>query len=107
MMEIRRTYCGLCHPRCGALLQVEDGRAIKVEGDPDHPISRGRLCARGRLLVDPLQLLSMKQTCQKHCFSTLNHNLAYCYNDARVIKFIWKQAKNRFQGGARSFEDEW
>jgi radical SAM protein with 4Fe4S-binding SPASM domain len=54
---------------------------------------------------DPIQLKCMKQTCQKHCFSTLNHNLGYCYNDARVIKFVWKQAKNRFQGGARSFED--
>jgi radical SAM protein with 4Fe4S-binding SPASM domain len=51
------------------------------------------------------QLASMKQTCQKHCFSTLNHNLGYCYNDARVIKFVWKQAKNRFQGGAQSLED--
>ncbi len=54
MTETRRTYCGLCHPRCGALLRVEDGHAVKVEGDPDHPISRGRLCARGRLLVDHL-----------------------------------------------------
>ena len=54
---------------------------------------------------DPTQLKCVKQTCQKHCFSTLNHNLGYCYNDARVIKFIWKQAKNRFRGGARSFED--
>jgi radical SAM protein with 4Fe4S-binding SPASM domain len=51
------------------------------------------------------QLQHMKQNCQKHCFSTLNHNLGYCYNDARVIKFVWKQTKNRFQGGARSFED--
>jgi len=33
---------------------IEDGRAIKVEGDAEHPISRGRLCARGRLLVDRL-----------------------------------------------------
>jgi len=54
MSEIRRTFCGLCHPRCGARLVIKDGRAIQVEGDPDHPISRGRLCARGRLLVDHL-----------------------------------------------------
>jgi hypothetical protein len=48
----------------------------------------------------------MKKTCQQHCFSTLNHNLAYCYNDARVIKFVWTNlVKNRMQGGARSFED--
>jgi hypothetical protein len=34
------------------------------------------------------QLDGMKKTCQKHCFSTLNHNLAYCYNDAPVIKWM-------------------
>ena len=32
-------------------------------------------------------------------------SLGYCYDDARVIKWLWKQAKNGFQGGARSFED--
>ncbi len=54
---------------------------------------------------DRAQLLDMKETCQKHCFSTLNHNLSYCYNDARVIKFLWQQARNGLNGGARSFED--
>jgi MoaA/NifB/PqqE/SkfB family radical SAM enzyme len=53
---------------------------------------------------DQKQMGEMKKSCQKHCFSTLNHNLAYCYNDARVIKWIWKQTKNGFTG-ARSFED--
>lgn len=51
------------------------------------------------------QLFEMKTTCQKHCFSTLNHNLAYCYNDARVIKWMWENVKRGFQGGMRSFED--
>jgi hypothetical protein len=55
---------------------------------------------------DSHQLKDMKKTCQHHCFSTLNHNLGYCYNDARVIKWVWKQAvTNKFKGGARSFED--
>jgi hypothetical protein len=40
----------------------------------------------------------MKKSCQPHCFSTLNHILAYCYNDARVIKWMLRQALNRFQG---------
>jgi MoaA/NifB/PqqE/SkfB family radical SAM enzyme len=52
--------------------------------------------AEGKL--EASQLAAMKKTCQKHCFSTLNHNLSYCYNDARVIKWLWKQALNRFQG---------
>jgi MoaA/NifB/PqqE/SkfB family radical SAM enzyme len=55
---------------------------------------------------DAGQLKHMKSTCQRHCFSTLNHNLGYCYDDARVIKWVWKQViTNRLQGGARSFED--
>lgn len=55
---------------------------------------------------DAEQLATMKKSCQQHCFSTLNHNLAYCYNDARVIKFVWTQiVKNRMKGGARSFDD--
>jgi radical SAM protein with 4Fe4S-binding SPASM domain len=55
---------------------------------------------------DPDQLSAMKKTCQQHCFSTINHNLAYCYNDARVIKWLWSSViKNKFQGGVRSFED--
>jgi hypothetical protein len=53
---------------------------------------------------DRKQLSTMKQTCQRHCFSTLNHNLSYCYNDARVIKWLWNQAKNGLRGGVRSFE---
>jgi len=55
---------------------------------------------------DPGQLAGMKKECQRHCFSTLNHNLAYCYNDARVIRFIWTQVvKNRLKGGAQAFGD--
>ncbi|MEW6267552.1 MAG: molybdopterin-dependent oxidoreductase [Thermodesulfobacteriota bacterium] len=54
MPEIRRTYCGLCHPRCGLRLEMENGRAVRVTGDPEHPISRGRICARGRLMLDHL-----------------------------------------------------
>jgi hypothetical protein len=49
---------------------------------------------------------AMKSACQQHCFSTLNHNLAYCYNDARVMKWLWSSViENKFQGGVRSFED--
>ena len=58
-----------------------------------------------RSAIDPVQLAEMKRTCQQHCFSTLNHNLAYCYSGTRVLKWLWRQAMNGFQGGARSMED--
>ncbi len=52
MIETRRSYCGLCHPRCGLVLEMENGKAVRVKGDPDHPISRGRICERGRLMPE-------------------------------------------------------
>ena len=51
------------------------------------------------------QLKDMKQECQKTCFSTLNHILAFCYNDERVIKWLWKQAKVGFKRIEGNFED--
>jgi MoaA/NifB/PqqE/SkfB family radical SAM enzyme len=49
------------------------------------------------------QLQEMKVGCQPHCFSTLNHNLAYCYDAARVVKWVGKQALRGFQGVSGSF----
>jgi MoaA/NifB/PqqE/SkfB family radical SAM enzyme len=44
------------------------------------------------------QLDEMKKSCQPHCFSTLNHIVGFCYNDTRVIKWLFKQAIRGFQG---------
>jgi len=59
----------------------------------------------GKPKFDTAQLNEMKKKCQQHCFSTLNHNLAYCYNTRRVIKWVFKQAANGFRGTTGSFED--
>ena len=54
---------------------------------------------------EPKELDSMKQTCQLHCFSTLNHNLAYAYKASRAIKWTLRQALRGFQSTTGSFED--
>jgi MoaA/NifB/PqqE/SkfB family radical SAM enzyme len=51
------------------------------------------------------QLNEMKKDCQTHCFSTLNHNLGYCYNDGRVMKWVLKQGTRGFQGVTGSFDE--
>ena len=48
--------------------------------------------------MEPRQLEELKHNCESNCFSTLNHILAFCYNDARVIKWLLKQASHGFQG---------
>jgi MoaA/NifB/PqqE/SkfB family radical SAM enzyme len=50
------------------------------------------------------QLVPMKAECQKHCFSTLNHIVGYCYNDRRAIQWLLKQARHGFQGVHGNFE---
>ena len=39
--------CRECPVGCGILVKSRDGRAIKIEGNPAHPVNRGGLCARG------------------------------------------------------------
>ena len=51
------------------------------------------------------QLDSMKAECQRHCFSTTNHNLSYCYKAFRAIRWFLKQAAHGFQGTTGSFEE--
>jgi molybdopterin-containing oxidoreductase family iron-sulfur binding subunit len=40
--------CGGCSAGCGLLVKERDGRPIKLEGNPEHPLSRGGLCAAGQ-----------------------------------------------------------
>ncbi len=43
--------CGGCKASCGTLVKVRDGRPIKLEGNPEHPLSKGGLCALAHSLV--------------------------------------------------------
>ncbi|MAG33210.1 MAG: hypothetical protein CL908_20215 [Deltaproteobacteria bacterium] len=43
--------CQECSAACGLHVKTREGRPIKLEGNPDHPINRGRLCARGQVAL--------------------------------------------------------
>jgi anaerobic selenocysteine-containing dehydrogenase/Fe-S-cluster-containing dehydrogenase component len=40
--------CQECPAACGLYVKTREGRPIKLEGNPDHPVNRGALCARGQ-----------------------------------------------------------
>lgn len=42
-----KSVCPFCAVGCGQLLYVKDDKLIQIEGDPESPISRGRLCPKG------------------------------------------------------------
>src|SRR5512135_3729484 len=46
--------CLACPASCGLLVTVLDGRPVKLEGNPDHPLSGGGLCARAQADVRAL-----------------------------------------------------
>ena len=48
------TTCRECAAACGVIAETRDGRAIKLEGNPDHPLNRGALCARGQSALQGL-----------------------------------------------------
>lgn len=45
--RVVRSVCPFCAVGCGQKVYVKDERVIAIEGDPDSPISRGRLCPKG------------------------------------------------------------
>src|SRR5947207_7071500 len=48
------TVCRECPAGCGVLAKNRDGRVVKVEGNPEHPVNQGALCGRGQASVQAL-----------------------------------------------------
>ena len=45
--RVAKSVCPYCAVGCGQRVFVKDGRVTQIEGDPDSPVSRGRLCPKG------------------------------------------------------------
>ncbi len=46
--------CTECSAGCGVHVRTREGRAVKLEGNPEHPINRGKLCSRGQAALQGL-----------------------------------------------------
>jgi formate dehydrogenase major subunit len=62
--RVARSVCPYCAVGCGQLVFVKDEQVIQIEGDPDSPVSRGRLCPKGaaskNLVTAPLRETKVK-----------------------------------------------
>jgi formate dehydrogenase major subunit len=45
--EVVKSVCPYCAVGCGQNIFVKDKKVVQIEGDPDSPVSRGRLCPKG------------------------------------------------------------
>jgi MoCo/4Fe-4S cofactor protein with predicted Tat translocation signal len=71
--------CTACPNSCGILIKTREGRPIKIDGNPDHPVSKGKICAQGQAsimsLYDPDRLKNPKKKL-----------------DRRFVDYNWKSA---------------
>jgi formate dehydrogenase major subunit len=62
--HVVKSICPYCAVGCGQLVYVREGKVDQIEGDPDSPISRGRLCPKGAasksLVTSPARLTTVK-----------------------------------------------
>ncbi|MFH1136203.1 MAG: molybdopterin-dependent oxidoreductase [Pseudomonadota bacterium] len=49
-----RTLCQLCHTNCGLIVRRGENGRISIKGDPDHPVNRGRCCAKALANIEIL-----------------------------------------------------
>jgi formate dehydrogenase major subunit len=62
--QVARSICPYCGVGCGQLVYHKDGKLISIDGDPESPVSRGRLCPKGsasyELLTHPKRLTKVR-----------------------------------------------
>ena len=62
--KVVKSICPYCAVGCGQNVYVKDGKVTQIEGDPDSPISRGRLCPKGaaskQLVTNPLRVTTVR-----------------------------------------------
>ncbi len=62
--RVARSVCPYCAVGCGQKIFIKDEKIVQIEGDPDSPVSRGRLCPKGsaskNLVTSPLRLTKVR-----------------------------------------------
>ena len=61
--------CTECDQGCGVHVRTREGRAVKLEGNPDHPVNQGKICSRGQAglqgLYNPGRVQSPMARCMR------------------------------------------
>jgi anaerobic selenocysteine-containing dehydrogenase len=52
--KIYKSACRMCHGGCGVLVHSEGDRVVKINGDPDSPLNRGKICPKGQASIEHL-----------------------------------------------------
>ncbi len=113
--------CQLCSTICGIVGHVKDGRLIKIEGNPNDPNSRGRLCARGQAglnhqyhpgrLLYPLKRIGArgegkwKRISWDEALDEISEKLKTIRESGRPENFAFHQGRQRSKDALKRFLD--
>ncbi|MCL4515813.1 MAG: molybdopterin-dependent oxidoreductase [Firmicutes bacterium] len=113
------SVCLQCVSGCGIIGYVEDGRIVKIEGNPEHPNNRGRLCAKGQAGInneyDPERILypmkrvgargegKWKRISREEAYSEVAARLREVRDLGRPEEFAFHYGRNRLQDYEKRF----
>ena len=96
--EVARSICPYCGVGCGQLVYHKNGKLVSIEGDPESPISRGRLCPKG---ADTYELHThsarLKQLKYRRPYSTHWEDLDLETAMDMVAERVWETRERTFQ----------
>jgi formate dehydrogenase major subunit len=95
--EVARSVCPYCAVGCGQLAFHKNGKLISIEGDPDSPLSRGRLCPKGsasyELLTHSHRLAKVKY---RRAFSRKWEDLDLSKAMEMIADRLWESRERSF-----------
>ncbi|MDD3450136.1 MAG: molybdopterin-dependent oxidoreductase, partial [Gammaproteobacteria bacterium] len=83
--EVKNTTCYMCACRCGIRVTLKDGEVRYIEGNPDHPLNQGVICAKGSSGI-------MKQYSPARLTRPLLRKHGAERGDAKFEPITWEQA---------------
>ncbi len=97
-----RTVCRECPSGCGVTARTREGRVVKLEGNPDDPIGRGALCARGQAAVQDVYAPARLRAPMKHAANGQPSAVSWDDAIAEVAAAIGKAPPDRMRLLTRS-----
>jgi len=83
--ETRNTTCYMCACRCGIRVHLRDGKVRYIDGNPDHPLNQGVICAKGSSGI-------MKQYSPARLTKPLKRREGAARGDGDFVEIEWEEA---------------
>ena len=96
--EIKKTTCYMCACRCGIRVHLRDGEVRYIDGNPDHPLNHGVICAKGSSGI-------MKQYSPARLTRPLKRKAGSARGDGQYEPISWDEALGLLEERLRSIRN--